>query len=449
MAVDLFDRFLTSNKDNILFGPDRRILLAVSGGMDSMVMLDLFRRSNIYIEVAHMNYNLRGRDSVMDAALVREYCLKYQLKYFQKDIPLGTFPQGNLQEQARNLRYDWFVELTEFDSLDGVATAHHMDDAIETMLMHMMTGSGVQGLAALTLSKTKVIRPMLFTTREEISLYAAWFDVPFREDKSNASLYYRRNLIRHSLVPLLHEIEPRSNKGLGITLEHISQEAGLLQECVDHMLRDKMEFWKDCVRLPSGFGEDLKYREALFYQVFKPYGFKYDQIKSLVRGMEIGAFLEASDHRLCVERSHWYLIPKYRFDSNADSVEIFEQCPFLWTKSQFFYISANQYSSGLKNDRKHLLADPGKLKWPLRIRIRKPGDHIQVFYGRVITKSVKKVLTEAKTDTYSKAFYPVILDAENDIICIPGICMSPKVWSDQQHDNMVSFNFFNPFDEVG
>lgn len=446
MTIDLLDKFLRFSEDNALFGSDSRVLLAVSGGVDSMVMLDLFRRSNTQIAVAHMNFNLRGQDSVMDAVLVRAYCLKHQIKYFEKGIPSGEFPSGNLQEQARNLRYDWFDEISAQDQWDRVATGHHLDDAVETMMMHLMTGSGIQGLSSLMMVKKQIIRPLLFAGREEISRYAVSYHVPFREDTSNASLYYRRNLIRHLLLPQMQEIEPRSKTGLVTTLEHLSKEAGLLQECIDHFSAHHIEYWKDCMRIPSGFGRDFRHREALICHIFKPYGFNQDQIKSLVQGMQVGAYLDSSDYRLYSERNYWYLLPQHLLHDNGNQILVFHQLPFTSHQNPFFEVSLIPVLPDAAGNNSLLFADPAKLKWPLYVRRRSPGDEIQVFCGRLMTKSVKKLLTDAKVETYCKSYYPVITNAEHDIICVPGICLSAKVLPDDGTLNHVAFTIKKPFD---
>ncbi len=445
MTDDLLARFTNYCRENALFETHSRILLAVSGGIDSMVLLDLCRRGELNIAVAHMNYNLRGQDSILDASIVRDYCLKYHIAFYEKVIPPSSFPAGNIQEIARNLRYNWFNELSILYSWDRLATGHHQDDAVETMLMHMMTGSGVQGLASLMLSKKRVIRPMLCANRQDISLYASAYEVPFREDQSNNSTYYKRNLIRHKLLPEIYKSEPRSKMGLAITVDHLAQEAGLLNEVIHAISLQEFQWWLDCARISSNFGKTYQYRTALLYQVFKPYGFRHAQIKLLIQGMDIGSCLDSKEYRLFVERFYWYLIPKHLLDHQKASAETIESFSFVWNNSPFFEISCDFLTSLPGNHSQYQLLDSAKIKWPICIRIRQPGDKMHIYFGRLMTKSIKKLLSDAKIDSYFKSYYPVILDAENEIICLPGICLSPKVLPDKLTKQYTEIRFKMPF----
>ncbi len=202
-----------------------RILVAVSGGLDSMVMLHLFQQCKFIVGVAHVNFQLRGKESDDDEKFVKEFCTKNAISFYAKKFDTGEFAKENdlsIQMAARQLRYNWFNELLAEHQFDFVATAHHLNDAVETVLLSLVRGSGLVGFDGIAFKNNKVIRPMLFATRPEIENYAKENNIQWREDHSNASDDYSRNFIRHNIYPLLKQLNPSLEKTFNESIDKIA-----------------------------------------------------------------------------------------------------------------------------------------------------------------------------------------------------------------------------------
>ena len=210
--MNLLDNFQRYIRRNELAAPEDFILLTVSGGVDSMVMLSLFVRSGYRVGVAHCNFQLRGVESEEDEELVRREAEKYGVPWYNKRFDTkGEMERTgeSMEMAARRLRYAWFDELSREHGYTVVAIAHHIDDSIETFFINLLRGTGLRGLTGITTHAGKLIRPLMFASRKDILEYAVANRIPFREDSSNRSTKYLRNKIRLGLVPRIREINPK------------------------------------------------------------------------------------------------------------------------------------------------------------------------------------------------------------------------------------------------
>ena len=206
--LSLFQSYIL---DNNLVSPGHKILLAVSGGIDSVVMLDLFTRSGYYCAIAHCNFKLRDEESDMDELFVRDLAGKYNIPFYTKAFNTADHADNNrisIQMAARELRYDWFEDLRNELHYDYIATAHNKNDAIETFFINLSRGTGIRGLSGITPKSGQILRPLLFLEREDIEEYAKLNEIPWREDSSNSQTKYARNKIRHLIIPGFQELNP-------------------------------------------------------------------------------------------------------------------------------------------------------------------------------------------------------------------------------------------------
>ena len=204
-----FKHYVASHK---MIAPDDRILLTVSGGVDSMVMLSLFARCGYSIGVAHCNFCLRGEESDEDEVLVEKEAAKYGVEFFNRRFPTREEMERtgeSMEMAARRLRYAWFEELCVEHGYTKIAIAHHADDSIETFFINLLRGTGLRGLTGISVTNGRVFRPLMFASRREITEYAVANGIPFREDSSNRSTKYLRNKIRLGLIPRIREINPK------------------------------------------------------------------------------------------------------------------------------------------------------------------------------------------------------------------------------------------------
>lgn len=196
---------------NALFKPTDRILLAVSGGMDSAVMASLFHMAGYTFGIAHCNFGLRGRESDAEEEFTASLAKKYGVPFFCKKFDTAGYASANkisVQMAARELRYSWFDDIKSVEKFDYIATAHHLDDQVETFLINMVRGTGIAGMHGIFPKQGAVIRPMLFAYRKDIAEYASAGNIGFMEDSSNSEDKYIRNKIRHHIIPLFEEINP-------------------------------------------------------------------------------------------------------------------------------------------------------------------------------------------------------------------------------------------------
>ena len=207
----MLEQFLNHIEQNDLCDKSDAILLAVSGGVDSMAMLYLFREAGFRIGVAHCNFQLRGKESEADEEFVREVCKELDVPFFSRRFETEAYAWENtlsIQMAARELRYAWFEELLIKNKYRCLATGHHFDDSMETILLNLTRGSATDGLAGIPIKNGNVIRPLLFASRKQIEKYAAMKGLVWREDLSNMTDDYQRNFIRHQVVPKLKELNP-------------------------------------------------------------------------------------------------------------------------------------------------------------------------------------------------------------------------------------------------
>jgi tRNA(Ile)-lysidine synthase len=217
-----------------LLKEDSSVLLAVSGGIDSVVMVDLFHRAKVNFAIAHCNFQLRGKESDNDEKFVEQLAKKYSVTFFSTKFDTKKFGKTNklsIQEAARKLRYEWFEEICKKHNIDSIATAHHLNDSIETFFINLVRGTGIEGLKGIPIKNGRIIRPLIIFTRKKIEAYAKKKKLKFREDSSNKEDVYLRNKIRHQLIPLLNKLNPKfeaimeqTMNNLGFPIEIFSKE---------------------------------------------------------------------------------------------------------------------------------------------------------------------------------------------------------------------------------
>ncbi|MBK9734136.1 MAG: tRNA lysidine(34) synthetase TilS [Saprospiraceae bacterium] len=273
----MLDRFLSYIKEQNLFNNEDKILLAVSGGMDSMVLLHLFQKMSCQFMVAHVNHNLRGLESQDDQSFVEKYCFDHQIKCYVNKIDPIVFESGNLQDTARKIRYDWFGKIMEENQLTYMATAHHADDVLETFLINLMRGSGLDGLSSIQAKNSNIIRPLLFANKVDIQNYITKYNVPYREDSSNSTQKYLRNKVRHTIIPAMEHSDNRVKKGLMHSIRHIQSSNQLLKWFIEKERQNLCNEMANSISIKFSDLNASPYPLELLFQLIKKYGFNETQ----------------------------------------------------------------------------------------------------------------------------------------------------------------------------
>jgi tRNA(Ile)-lysidine synthase len=354
-------------------------LLAVSGGIDSMVMLNLFRENGLHIAIAHCNFTLRGKESDSDEEFVRQAALNARADFFSRSFNTHSFSAEkgiSIQMAARELRYKWFDELSRDKHYDRIATAHHRDDSIETFLINLSRGTGIAGLTGIRPVSGKLIRPVLFLSREEIRAYAESEKIQWREDSSNQSDKYLRNRIRHVLLPGINKTLPGFSEGLVKTMAQLTDSKDLLEIISSQFIQEAVRTSGERVEIDKEMIRKSPSSRILLYTVLQKYGFNYDTVDNLVETLDgqAGRQFLSGTHELTVDRSFLIILPR-RFAEESE-MEISEdvaaiQYPIHLT----FRLIHTDKSYDLPGDGSIASLDRDTFAYPLKIRKWKKGDY--------------------------------------------------------------------------
>ena len=299
-----------------------RILLAVSGGIDSVVMAHLFHSAGYDCAVVHCNFQLRGEDSDADEAFVRELAGYLERPFFVTRFDVDEVVQArgiSVQMAARELRYDWFGKLLSDQGFDVLATAHNKNDSVETFFLNLSRGTGIRGLKGIAPRREKIIRPMLFATRAEIVAWQKEQQIEYREDSSNFETKYQRNKIRHDVIPVMEQINPGFIESMSMNMERLEE--------VHHIYRHAIDQQRAALFEESG-GEitiDVESLAALhpiktwLFELFSPYGFSRSQCEG------IGLIMDSAPGRRSISPSHQLYKDRGKLILVEQSVDSFDR----------------------------------------------------------------------------------------------------------------------------
>jgi len=304
-----FEQFI---KVKSLFTPDDRLLLTISGGIDSVVLAKLCYIAGFNFGIAHCNFQLRGEESEGDQEFVEALAINYKVPFYVTRFSTKDYSKANglsTQMAARNLRYEWFEQIRRNEKYDYIVTAHHQDDLLETILMNLTRGTGLAGLHGIAPKNGPIVRPMLFATRQNIEDFVKQNSLPWREDSSNASNDYVRNRLRHEVIPILRDINPQISAAAFQLAERVQTSEEIIQadfetstpQLISHK---EGQVWINKALLASLPGPV----ERLHYYLAK-YGFTYFQSSQILqqRNQSVGKQFFSSSHQLVNDRVHWVL----------------------------------------------------------------------------------------------------------------------------------------------
>ena len=384
-----------------------------------MVMLHLFRECGFTIGVAHANFQLREDESDGDEKFVKEICAKNLIPLFTKKFETENYAKVNhvsIQMAARALRYQWFNELLTEHPYDFIATAHHLNDSIETVLLNLTRGSGLEGLGGIASKNGKVIRPMLFATRQQIENYAKENKIDWREDRSNATDDYSRNFIRHQVFPLLKEINPSLEKTFGEGIAKIAGSVEFMQRGIAQWRQQFERKENDQIHLDkAGFGQ-VKNPESLLWNLIKTLGFNFDQCCQIITALDgqSGKLFTSSHFELVVDRHH-LIISKIQ-TALTETLVTFNQTE--GALGDFRMKIEKKENIDFKDDPSVAYLDASKLAFPLRWRKWKPGDSFHPL-GMTHKKKLSDYLIDQKVSVNDKEKVTV-LESGNEIVWVVG-----------------------------
>ncbi len=308
----MVERFVHEIARYRLCDQQSKILLAVSGGVDSMVLLHLFHKAGYPIAVAHCNFRLRGGESDEDEKFVEEQCKHYNVPFYSRQFNTNNYAAEtgmSLQMAARELRYEWFNELAAEVGYSKIATAHHLNDNLETTLLNLVRGSGIDGIKGMAYSRGNVIRPLLEFTREEITRYAEENQISWREDSSNVTDDYDRNFVRHQIIPKLKEINPSLEQGFQSTSQRLRGAHELAQMALNDLAGKFLKVEEDRMTIDKNLLLCSPQPETVVWEFIKHYGFNFSQCKEIVAASDgvSGKKFFSPGYRLIIDREMWII----------------------------------------------------------------------------------------------------------------------------------------------
>lgn len=404
---------LTEFKKHIIqdfpFLLNSKLLIAVSGGVDSIVLAYLCYKSGLHIALAHCNFNLRGKESDADEKFVVDFANKLDAEVFVEGFDTKEYVKEkrvSVQLAARELRYEWFNDLCTALDFDYILTAHQADDNLETFLINLSRGTGLDGLTGIPSVNNNVIRPLLPFSREEVVQYAKENELKWREDSSNQETKYLRNKFRHEVVPILKEINPDFLSNFQNTVNYLK---GTSQISENHIaeIRLKLFLIEDgTIKIQVKELLKLKPKKAYLYALFNEYGFtEWNDVELLLEAGS-GKQIFSNDYRMIKDRDFIYVDPILPFTEDVEH-EISEEEQCVLSPVALSFTSVKQVDGESK---KAIHVDKEKLKFPLIVRKRKEGDYFYPF-GMVGKKKLSKFYKDEK---YS------ILDKENQWLLCSG-----------------------------
>jgi tRNA(Ile)-lysidine synthase len=390
--MDLLKKFLQFIQSENLIHPSDRLLVAVSGGLDSVSICELCKNAGFDFAIAHCNFRLRGEDSDRDELFVKSLAEKYQVPFFVKGFDTVGYAKSNrqsIEEAARDLRYNWFKELLDetANDFDYVLTAHHADDNIETVMMNFFRGTGITGLRGMLPRQGKIVRPLLFARRSDLETFVKDNNLPFVNDHTNQLTDYTRNFFRHSVIPLVAERYPQAENNVLRNIQRFKETAMLYEHAVEQMKKKLLETHGNEIHIPV-----LKLRKTVplatvLYEVIKDYGFTAHQADEAIGllNSESGKYIQSPSHYLLRNRNWLILSPRETREAaniiieEKDALVTFERGSLALQR-----IAIEETQVG-KNEHVAML-DAKNIRFPLLLRKWKQGDY---FYPLGMQKKKK------------------------------------------------------------
>lgn len=395
---------------------ESNILIAISGGMDSVVLTHLCHQMGLNIALAHCNFHLRGKESDGDEQSVKQLADALGLELFTQDFDTKSYAESNkqsIQIAARELRYTWFQDLANQLKFDYILTAHHADDNLETFLINFTRGTGLEGLTGIPEVNNIFVRPLLPFSSEAIAHYAKSNNITWREDSSNASTKYVRNKLRHDLIPILKEINPSLLQSFQTTISNLNDTTTIVKDKIEDVLSEAIEL-KDDYKTVFRISEfkKLSNPKAYLFEIFKAYGFtEWNDVLNLLDA-ESGQQVLSATHRLIKNREH--LLLSELGSKNEESILISQKNTKVETPlGTLFFDEADAI---IEKQNNIIYVDGNKLNYPLTLRKWQNGDFFQPL-GMSGKKKISKYLKDEKVSILDKEHIWVLCSGE-DIIWV-------------------------------
>ncbi|MCU7618319.1 tRNA lysidine(34) synthetase TilS [Chryseobacterium sp. PBS4-4] len=419
----------------IEFPENQSYLLAVSGGADSMVLAFIFKALGLNFQVAHVNYQLRGKDSDLDKKVVEDFCIYHNIKFhLYKVSEKDNKPENSIQLWARELRYAFFKQIQEKENLEFLVTAHHLNDQLETFIINLSKASGIKGLSGIPASDNKILRPLLYFSKDEIYDFADENNITYREDLSNKKNDYLRNKIRNQIVPKLLETNDHFLDNFKKSLSYLNQTKDFVQQQIEEIEnritisnRENKILDKEKLNLESNFVK---------FEILKKYGFeKEEEIKKIFKA-ETGSSFFSKDFQLMINRNELILNKLNQKKENQEEIILIEKIDLFKNQTTINLEDTIEKIEGI-NKTVSWDFDAEKLTFPLQLRRKQQGD---VFYpiGFSGKKKVSKFFKDEKLSILAKQKIWLLTDGNNSVLGILPFRQDRRYAKDERTKNILT-----------
>jgi tRNA(Ile)-lysidine synthase len=433
-----FQNHITSDFQELRHSP---FIIAISGGVDSVVLAHLCYHLGLDFAVAHCNFKLRGKESTKDAVFVEQLAKALGSEFYLKEFEteqISKLEKDSIQITARELRYSWFKDLIETTRYTYLLTAHHLNDSLETFMINLSRSTGIKGLTGIPDKNSYLRRPLLKFTREDVQLYASENNLEWREDQSNKSTKYLRNKIRHHIVPNLLELHPQFLSNFDSTLNHLRQTEQLVEEFINYIASEIILDRTDEKEIDISKLKTFRNQNIILYELLKPFGFtEWNDVHHLVQA-QTGKRVESATHQLIKDREKLILVPLA--EQSFENISIKDINQEIDTDGLKLVLKEVAQLGAFGS---HLVyVDRAKLRFPLKVRTIKNSDYFCPF-GMKGSKKLSDFLKDEKVSPHLKSSQLLLCNGNEDIIWVLGLRADDRYKVTQTTEDILKIEIIN------
>lgn len=432
--MNLLKKFQEYILQQDLFHPKDHLLLAVSGGVDSVVLCELVKQAGYPFSIAHCNFQLRGEQSKRDEAFVQQLAGKYSAPFFSKTFDTNSIAKErktSIEETARDLRYGWFEEIRNQINVSFIVTAHHADDSIETVLMNFFRGTGIRGMHGILPRQQKIVRPLLFANKKELESFAQQSKLDFVTDHTNTENEFTRNYFRNELIPLIKKIYPETENNILKNISRFMEVEKLYDQAIAVHKKNLIQKAGDEIHIPVLKLQKTSPLATVVYEIIREYDFSAGQTEEVIALLEsdTGKYIQSATHRIIKNRKWLIISPNKKVSASLVIIE--GEGSWDFEEGKIVVKEMNADLSAIHNDPCIAMVDKALVDYPVLLRKWKQGDY---FYplgmknkpsGGPGKKKLSRFFIDQKLSLTQKEKIWV-LETNKRIIWIPGMRMDDR-----------------------
>jgi tRNA(Ile)-lysidine synthase len=438
----MLQKFKQHLHQNFPFLEDSKLLIAISGGIDSVVLAHLCSQLNLNFSLCHCNFNLRGQESDDDEAFVTSLAESLKTPVYTTSFETEKYAKKNkvsIQVAARDLRYTWFYELLGTKGYNYVLTAHNTNDNLETFIINLTRGSGLEGFTGIPPVNQKSVRPLLAFSRDDITLFAIKNGIVWREDRSNASIKYVRNKVRHKVIPILKELNPHVLESFQNTIEYLNESQSIINDAVKNISANVVSYENDVLKISCKEIDKLSNKKAYLYQLLQAYGFTaWNDIVDLISAQP-GKQVFSNTHRLLKDRNFLILTTINKSQSIKGPILIDQKVSEITNPIKLTIQNTDDYTS---KNKEQIIIDKDLVNYPLSLKKWHHGDAMYPT-GMIGSKKISQLFKDNKLSLLDKEKIWILADAKDHIIWVIGLRQDRRYLANKTSKNRLKISYLS------